>query len=382
MKKMKILFFYESMDLGGQQTQNYYLVKRFTEAGHEVHYQYIYGEELLSEFEKIASVDKMPVALVKRDYLYRPWRIFSIISHIKKYSKENEIDLIVGASGLGTYMSGIAARLLGVKNFRIMGCSMIQMEKRLYKLFNVIRVDSLIDGYFSFPKMEFELIQKGVNADKVHVFNNAVDTDTFFPKDEESCQLLRQNLNISAECLVIGWVGRIGTQMQVGDTIRLGKKLLELGFSEFKLLIVGGGPWFEGIQQFAEELGVREYCIFTNWIERTEVNNYINVMDMIPLLEKDPRGGSIVREAMAAGRIAVSVDGESGSQRDFMHPDFSLLVNPNGYIENAANGIIALSQQKEKLQGMKVKARKYAVKNMSFDRQVEIMESAFADSLN
>jgi len=108
-----------------------------------------------------------------------------------------------------------------------------------------------------------------------------------------------------------------------------------------------------------------------------QVNRYVNAMDIVPLLEEDPQGGSIVREAMACGRIALSVDGTSGTQRRFMPAGAAILVPPGQFVAAAADAILTLADDPQARATIGKNARRYAVHHMSFDAQAVTLLRAF-----
>ena len=224
--------------------------------------------------------------------------------------------------------------------------------------------------------------KKGISKDKFADFqSSAVDLEQFAPKAEKERIKFREKLGISGEELVIGWVGRLEERMQVMNTILLGKKLQSTGFTNFKLLIVGGGMadangdydqiYPKLLRDKVVALGISAQTVFTGWVPFNEVTDYLNAMDIVPLLEQDPQGGSILREAMSCGKVALSVDGFSGSQRSFMNDDNSLLVSPKRFLDEAAEAIITLASLPAERQNIGRRARAYAEENLSFSGQAQ-----------
>jgi glycosyltransferase involved in cell wall biosynthesis len=177
----------------------------------------------------------------------------------------------------------------------------------------------------------------------------------------------RRSLGIADDELVIGWIGRTNRNMQVWQTVCLCRLLVEKGFTRFKLLIVGGGDDFNLLVKTIESSGLADRSILTGWIAYDKINTYINAMDIIPLLETDPHGGSIVREAMATGRVALSVDGPSRVQSTFMAGDHAILIDSESYLENAAEAVVGLAERPERIREIGAAAVQYTRLNMSFD---------------
>ena len=133
----------------------------------------------------------------------------------------------------------------------------------------------------------------------------------------------------------------------------------------------------DGLRAMIDDLGLSDRSVVTGWVPMEQVCRHINAMDIVPLLESDPQGGSIVREAMACGRVALSVDGASGTQRRFMQGDHAVLVPPEQFLERAADVVVALAGDPADRDRIGGNARRYAVSAMSFDTQVLTMLRAF-----
>lgn len=376
---MKMLFFYESANLGGQQTHTFNLVKGVAARGHDVVWAYLYGSAMRPAFETCATVEHIPINLRPKGYLYQPWKVLAIARQLAKICQSHEVTVVISGSGIGSLMCGIAARLLKIRHYRIVGCSLVQIEKRLYRLYRWIGIDRLIDGYFGWPAQFEELERKRVPRSKFIEIGNSVDTQMFCPLDPQSRANTRASLAIGPDDFVIGWVGR-PTKYQVRNTVALGRTLKEKGFTRFKLLFVSGGPELPVLKQAVREAQLDAFAVFTGWVPMEEVNTYLNAMDVVPLLEADPHGGSLLREAMAAGRIALSVDGQSGSQRRFMPNGSAILVAHDDFVEHAADALLAIATDSKRREQIERSAREYALAHMSFDVQVEtILDAVQAD---
>lgn len=370
---MNILFHYESLAIGGQQTQTLSILREIHQRGEDnLFFVYNYNDDLAGEFEKYCTLIKIPVYLKAKDYL-KLWKLVLLIYKTAKYLKAYNIETIVSGSGLSSLICGVAARLCGVKHYRIVGCSLVQVEKTLYRFYNIICIDKLIDGYFGWQEVFNQLKDKGVNVKKFIHTNGSVDTNIFYPLPQYEVMQLKKKYAVPENMLVIGWVGRTSYDMQVKYTIEMCRVLLEREFDKFHLLIVGGGSWFEQMVIKLEEYNLTSQATLTNWVAPSEVNGLLNCMDIVPLLEEDPQGGSIVREAMACGKIALSVNGISGTQASFMKPDATILVDSESFIENAANEIIKIYESPENISTKGCKARSYAKKELSFASQVDII---------
>lgn len=376
--RMNIAFYYESLDLGGQQTQTYQLIKHLARRGHNLSWVFVYGETLKSHVKAHAQVIQIGPRLRPGEYRKFPWRLLKQAWNLSQLLLNSKAEVVVSGSGIGSFVAGLAAKAAGIKHFRLIGCSLVQVEPTLYRFYRWCGIDKLIDGYFGWPAVFRELATKGVKPSKFIELNDAVDCELFAPKEKFNVLNFRRNLGIADDDLVIGWIGRVSPDMQCGNTLEVCSRLRDAGLNKFKLLVVGGGGWRGGawFDELIKQKGLQERTVVTGWVPMEEVPNYINAMDIVPLLEEDPQGGSIVREAMACGRLAMSVDGLSGTQGRFMKEGCSVLVKPDGYIEKATKEILLLASQPDRREAIGKRARQYAEIHMSFETQVDLVLNA------
>lgn len=362
---MKIAFYYDSIDLGGQQTQTLNIMREMSNMGHEVVYLYSNGSELKEQFKSVGTAINLGINLTSKEYRRSPIKLIRLVASLRKNLKKNQIDFVIAGSALGAFLSGLAAKSLGVANFWYVGGQPSQVFPTFLRYFRRIKFDSLISGYFGWPACFHELREVGACPSKFIHIPNAVDTNLFKKTPRREALDLRETLGIPENALVIGWVGRIATNMQVWNTLDLFNRVAPHYKGEVYLLVVGGGP---DIDLFTADSRLSKFSkniIITDWIQYEEVVKHINVMDIVPLLEEDPQGGSIVREAMACGRVVISVDGKSGTQRNLMPAGTSILVRPDDYMNEAKEWIIN-SSSKSDLQSIGNKALTYCAAEMSF----------------
>jgi glycosyltransferase involved in cell wall biosynthesis len=382
MKNRHILFYYPSIGLGGQQTQIMQLAQVLKNMGHEVSWLYVYGDALLEEASQYCLVKKIllprfnqsrfGVGRIINRFIY-----YNLLEwHLTRYVKKHTVDAVISSNTIDSTVVNKLAKKKLTKHYRYIGGSMVQVEPHLLASYKKNEVDKYISGYFGWPGVFKELKTQDVPENKFINFPFAVNIDKFYPLPKDEVAAFRQSLGIRSQDTVIGWIGRAAMDMQLWDTLRLGKKLKEFGVSGFKLIFIGGGDAFEHLQQEVIRYGLTEETILTGWIPYEEVNKYVNAMDIVPLLESDPHGGSIVREAMACGRLAMSVDGPSGTQAMFMKPEATILVKSEEYLDEATRVVAGLISNKEEIKRYGQNARAYVMENLRFANQAEVLLNA------
>lgn len=382
MLKRHIVFYYPSMGLGGQQTQIMQIAKALNEMGHHISWLYSFNDDLKSEVELYCHVKKLTlprfnqsrygiIRIVNRFLYYNLLELY-----LTKYVINNKVDAVIVSNSIDSRVVNQLSRKKLTKHFRYIGGSMAQVEPHLLASYRKDKTDQFINGYFGFPAAFDELRGQGVPDSKFIDFPFAVNTEKFYPLDKNEVRSFRNQLGISDSDTVIGWVGRVSLNMQLWDTVKLGRILKDRGANGFKLLFVGGGPDFDVLKKQIEDYQLGTYCIVTGWIPYSEINHYINAMDIVPLLEPDPHGGSIVREAMACGRLAISVLGPSATQAVFMKPDATILVNTDNYLMEAVDRVEQLIGKQLEIDTYGVNARKYVAEHLTFKSKAEVIVKA------
>jgi glycosyltransferase involved in cell wall biosynthesis len=387
---MNILFYYQSVSLGGQQTQILNLCREFRQMGHHVSWAYEAGSNLLDEIKQYGTPIhiNLPGDNSRRfsSKLLRGARFaartYARIRRIRKIIASHRIDLIISSDSYSSLLCGIASVGRKVQQFRMIGQDIEVLEHFWYENYGRFFIDHWVDKYFGWPKVYDSLRRKGVRTEKFADYqNHAVNTQNFYPLPQEERYRFRRLLGFPDHHIVLGWVGRLEERMQVKNTLRLAKVLRDRGIENISVLIVGGGivtadgqedtSYPETLRMTAREFGIESRTVFTGWISVSDVNRYINAMDIVPLLDEDPVGGSILRETMACGRVALSVDGPSDTQRAFMPDHCTLLVNPLNFLQTSADRVAELTRHPEMIDKIGSRAREHSVRNLSFQRQAE-----------
>lgn len=153
------------------------------------------------------------------------------------------------------------------------------------------------------------LVRRGVDAAKISVVPNGVDTSRFAPRarDEE----LARELGVAART-VIGYVGSLldyeGLDLLVDAAARLRRRR-----DDFAVLVVGDGRGRPALEAQVEELGLEDTVIFTGRVPHEDVERYYSLVDVAPF----PRAAVAVTElvsplkpfeAMAMGKLVVASD--------------------------------------------------------------------------
>ena len=377
---MKILWFIENLCLGGQQTQSLNLIKEINnDSNNSVDVLYFNDGELKEEFRLHSSKLICLAAFEKKAYR-SPLFMYRLIMKYYSILKEEDYDVVVSNGIISFGLSSIMKILKSYKHLRLLGGPLMDIEPTYEKYFHCfLPFHKKLDIALGWPAKN--ILEKKRYKKKLKILNPAVNTDFFYPKDRKFVTNIRKRYLITNEEVVIGWVGRIASNMQIRNTILLGGELKKRGLVNFKILIVGGGPWESEMFKLIEIQKIRENCIYLGWQPMSYIPDLFQAMDIVPLLEKNPSGGSIIREAMACGNLVISVDGKNNSQASWIkNKENGILVSDNNYIIESADVIEDYFNNKsDKFDLICKNGIRYAKTKMTFKMQSEIIMKSIID---
>jgi len=209
---------------------------------------------------------------------------------------------------------------------------------------------------------------------RLAVIPNSVDVLRFQPSPALR-ESTRQRLNLPADALVIGAVGRLSEQKRPGKLITLFAMLRER-FPNLYLVLAGNGPLEAMARAQVERMGLAHWVRFTGFIEAVE--EVMPALDLHLLMSRNEGFGIATIEAMACGvpAVATAVPGSVDILRD---SEGGMLV-PGDDLTVAAYRVGALLADPERRAAMGLKAREEMVERYSeivVGRQVR----AFYDGL-
>ena len=157
--------------------------------------------------------------------------------------------------------------------------------------------------------LKAELVNRGVDAEKISVVPNGVDTTRFRPMTRDSS--LARELGIGSET-VIGYVGSIVDYEGLGLLVEAAARLSEER-SDFVVLIVGDGAEYENLKTQVRLLGIDSFFRFVGRVPHNQVEKYYSIVDITPFPRLSVPVCEMVSplkpfEAMAMGKVVVASD--------------------------------------------------------------------------
>lgn len=218
------------------------------------------------------------------------------------------------------------------------------------------------------------LIERGFSNNKIEILTPGVDTDFFFPlNDERVVRNIRSKYAAEGIPLILN-VGRLVPKKNQVHIIKAIAKLREQGLF-LKCIIAGGGPEQANLERHVEEFGIGNQVSLIGNASREEVRELFQVADIVALpsiIDNDGNYesfGIVALEASVCGKPVIV--GSKGGQTDAVIPgETSLVVNAEDE-NNIVNAIAYLIENKEITNRMGKAGRQHAVENFSWDKIAE-----------
>lgn len=156
-----------------------------------------------------------------------------------------------------------------------------------------------------------------------------------------------------------------------------------------KLLIVGGGPWLEGLKELAEQKGFTDSIIFTDYRPREELVHFYHLAKIFTFPSVTETQGLVTVEAMMTGLPVVAI-GEMGTV-DVMQGDNGGFMVQND-VEIFTEKVLALLNNpelhKSKSEEAKAWGKKWSLKTLTpqlvsyYEKAIEIKKASRSHSIS
>ncbi len=155
-----------------------------------------------------------------------------------------------------------------------------------------------------------DIVARGIPPDRVTVIPNAVDAEAFRLGGAPDTELKAQ-LGL-ADARVLGFIGSFYAYEGLDLLLDAYPRIRELA-PDVRILLVGGGPQAERLQEQARRLGIADQVVFAGRVPHDQVQRYYDLVDLLVYPRHSMRLTELVTplkplEAMAQGRLLVASD--------------------------------------------------------------------------
>jgi len=212
------------------------------------------------------------------------------------------------------------------------------------------------------------LVESGADPARVQVLHNAVDTEVF-RAEQEAGKELRRDLQIPAESVVLGAVGRLSPEKRFDLLLELTAKLGVCA------VLVGDGPDRGPLEEQARELGISDRVLFLGY--RSDAMECHQIFDVYVQTSDTEGVPNAVLEAMSleVPVVATNVGGTPELIEDGAH---GLLV-PAGDVDQLARAVRETVDNPESAATRIKNARARVKRRFSFSRRMEQLEKIYEE---
>ncbi|MGA8830321.1 MAG: glycosyltransferase [Desulfomonilaceae bacterium] len=222
-----------------------------------------------------------------------------------------------------------------------------------------------------------EIISRGINADKIVVVPNGVDTKKFSPGPSSKELVDRYNLEGK---LVIGYIGTFFNYEGL-DLLAQAFETLASKFPTLVLLLVGDGELMHKLKDLATESVCSGRIIFTGRIKNDLITDYYKLFDLLVLPRRDAREANLVTplkplEIMAMAKPLLASD--VGGHKEIITDGINGALFHSGQVEDLVEKCETLISNQSYRSALGVCSRTWVENNRDWnvliDRYISVYE--------
>ncbi|MBY5924886.1 MULTISPECIES: glycosyltransferase [unclassified Halomonas] len=225
--------------------------------------------------------------------------------------------------------------------------------------------------------MKEELISRGVESHKIEILPNSTNPDKFLP--QKKSRSLLDELGIPKDTPVIGYIGSFQDYEGLDDLIDACSLLFERDpHMDFRLLLVGDGPYFEKICQKASGSSISKKILITGRVSHSIAEKYYSIVDIAPFPRKAWPVCEMVSpmkplEALAMEKAVIVSSVKALSE--MVIEDVTGVIFQKGSIEHLYFSLSTLIKSEEKRKLLGQNARDWVVSNRNWQKIANTFES-------
>lgn len=222
-----------------------------------------------------------------------------------------------------------------------------------------------------------DIVQRGVAASRVTVIPNAVDIEAF-TMNAAPDEALRQKLGLQGKA-VLGFIGSFYAYEGLPLLLEALPAILQR-LPNVTLLLVGGGPEEQLIQEKIATLGLAASVVCTGRVPHHEVQAYYGLVDIFVYPRLPMRLTELVTplkplEAMAQGKLVVASD--VGGHKELIRPGENGYLFKAGSAQNLADTLIDTLNDRESWGSLRNAGRKYVEDERNWRNSISRYQSVY-----
>lgn len=306
MSKINLFHYIGTLDIGGEQT---YLASLINHLGKDYKHTVAY-----SFSDRLKNRIQQPVNYIKlSDKKLRASdpEIYLLFFRFLDIFKHNRPDAVILYSpGVPNFLCSLAAKILNIP--------VIYIPQRAYG--NQSRWERIVTKFYPLRLISYGLIDRvialgsyyqddfiknwKIPKEKVVLNYIGIDLNEFRP-DEIKRRIFREQLSLTDDLLVFGFVGRLHPVKGFYKVLKFFQVLQQqINDTKLVLLVVGDGPFRETYQRLVDELSLKS-IIFVGY--RPDIDFVMNGIDVYIQATDNPLNGISSIEAIACGKTIITI---------------------------------------------------------------------------
>jgi 1,2-diacylglycerol 3-alpha-glucosyltransferase len=200
---------------------------------------------------------------------------------------------------------------------------------------------NLCDGVIAPSESIARMIRRRGVTTPIAVIPTGIDVKAFASAEGAR---FRERMKIPPGCLVIGHVGRLALEKNLGFLAEGVAQFLERE-KDARFLVVGDGPWREELQAVFQQHGVGDRLLLAGKRTGRVLREAYRAMDVFAFASKSETQGMVVAEAMAAGLPVVALNA-SGVREVVRDGENGFLLPANASETEFADALVKCSEPK------------------------------------
>lgn len=300
-----------------------------------------YGRAQSREFIDAARAKGLNLRLIKERFRFDP----SIVSQAYEIYR-SERCTIIQTHGYKTHLIGyILSRLYKVPWIAwAHGRTRENWRVRLYHAFDKFTLAKADLAVAVSPAL-FEEVSARRQGKRTELLLNAIDSEELVR--EQGGAVLRENLGIPAEAILIGNFARLSPEKGQRILLQALRDVRQLHPS-VRLIIVGHGPERVALEAYARELGLSECVHFLGYQKLTA--DHFEALDLFVLPSLFEGLANVMLEAMSMGVPVLASD--VGAAREVIINGETGWIVPPGNVKTLAERMSAVLLQREELRAI------------------------------
>lgn len=221
------------------------------------------------------------------------------------------------------------------------------------------------------------LLSSGIPSEKIVRIDDSVDVELFSP--EKNTKNILRDESSPADQIRIGIIGRIDGFKRQLDFLTAAREVLRQSKQSLMFFVVGdihSHAYFNKTQKFVSETGIEKYVRFTG--RRDDIPAVMASLDILVSLS----GGSVMFEAMAAGKAVISAGFSSRKYSYHIQDGKTGLLVESRQTEDLAQAMIKLVDTPQLRNELGTQARQWALKELTHTKMAAKTQQLYDDLLN